>query len=249
MLGRFQLKQFLFNKKVLNSTEALSSIGLRMKQAIVHLFFPHHCVFCAIELLPEEHGVCVFCGAAIKRTCSVVETPCQLKPFGLVIYSLFWYQKRHPSQALLHAMKYRHDATLCLHYGAELANQMDNNTLLPECLIPVPIHPRKKLRRGYNQSELIAQGMIGIIPILKLEQGGILRIKNNESQTKKNRTHRREGVSQAFLIDEKVIKQYSHIGIVDDVITTGATLREIIGLLLKAHPHLRITIFVLAITE
>ena len=45
MLGRFQLNQFLFNKKVLNSTEALSSIALRMKQAIVHVFFPHHCLF------------------------------------------------------------------------------------------------------------------------------------------------------------------------------------------------------------
>lgn len=248
MLGKFQLKQFLFNKKVLNSTEALSSIGLRMKQAIVHVFFPHHCEFCAIELLPEQ-GVCIFCWAAIKRTYCVAETPSELKPFGLAIYSLFFYQKQHPSQALLHAMKYHHDATLCLHYGAELAKQLDNNTLLPECLIPVPLHPRKKLRRGYNQSELIAQGMIGKIPTLKLEQRGILRIKNNQSQTKKNRKLRSEGVSQAFLIDEKVIKQYSHIGIVDDVITTGATLREIIELLLKVHPQLRITIFVLGITE
>ena len=91
--------------------------------------------------------------------------------------------------------------------------------------------------------------MIGKIPTLKLEQRGILRIKNNESQTKKNRTHRREGVSQAFLIDDKVINQYSHIGIVDDVITTGATLKEIIELLLKIQPQLRITIFVLGITE
>jgi len=249
MLGRFQLNQFLFNKKVLNSTEALSSIVLRMKQAIVHVFFPHHCLFCDLELLPEEQGVCVFCGAAIKRTYSVVETPCELKPFGLAIYSLFFYQKKHPSQALLHAMKYHHNATLCLHYGAEMAKQLDNKILLPECLIPVPLHPRKKIKRGYNQSELIAQGMIGKIPTLKLEKRGILRIKNNESQTKKNRTHRREGVSQAFLIDDKVINQYSHIGIVDDVITTGATLKEIIELLLKIQPQLRITIFVLGITE
>ena len=249
MLGRFQLNQFLFNKKVLNSTEALSSIAFRMKQAMVHVFFPHHCAFCSIELLATEQGLCVFCVAAIKRTYSAAETPSQLKPFVLSINSLFYYQKQHPSQALIHAMKYHHHAALCVHYGEELATHLDANTILPECLIPVPLHPNKKLRRGYNQSELIAQGMLRKIPSITLENRGVMRIKNNASQTKKNRAHRKKGVSKAFQIDEKAIKQYSHIGIVDDVITTGATLKEIIELLLKIQPQLRITIFVLGITE
>lgn len=116
-----------------------------------------------------------------------------------------------------------------------------------EALIPVPIHPQKRFLRGYNQSELLAEGMATIleIPILR---DVVLKKANNASQTRKNRFLRWDNASEQFCIGKKDIP-YRHVAIVDDVITTGATLEAMAQLLRSHYPDLQISLLSFAIAK
>jgi ComF family protein len=117
-----------------------------------------------------------------------------------------------------------------------------------EALIPVPIHSKKEFLRGYNQSEKIADGIAAVlnIPVVLDFMG---QTKSTESQTKKSRFMRWDNVENKFQTTQKETTQYSHIAIVDDVITTGATLEAIIRKIRENNPEIRISVISLAITK
>lgn len=216
---------------------------------LLHLFFPFRCHGCGLELLEQESGVCVFCESGLAYTFNQIELPPHLIAESIKIHALFYYRKEHVAQALLHALKYKHERDLCFAWGVTLAKTIKKEVIeMPDCLIPVPLHPKKKFARGYNQSELLAKGIQAEFPEIQVDLDMIIRKKNNKSQTGKNKFNRLTDVYNAFELHPDAISTYKHIGLVDDVVTTGATLKGLLDLIKSKYPHIRITIFVLAVT-
>ena len=106
---------------------------------------------------------------------------------------------------------------------------------LVDCIIPVPLHPIKKRQRGYNQAEEFGIGL-GYIFEKPCYGDGLKRVRYTETQTKKNREDRWENVSDIFELSPMVEVKGKHILLVDDVITTGATLESCARVILSQGP-------------
>ena len=116
-----------------------------------------------------------------------------------------------------------------------------------EVLIPVPTHHKKKFVRGYNQSEKIAQG-ISKLTNIPIDNGFIFKRKQTESQTKKTNTERWSNVSGGFRQGGQNENKYKHIAIIDDVITTGATI-EACSQLLQQIEGIQISVLSIAYAD
>lgn len=151
-----------------------------------------------------------------------------------------WFQKDTVIQQLLHQLKYERNEAVGLLLGEIYGKQLSEIFLKEWDLITaVPIHYKKQKKRGYNQSHLIAEGMslaldVPFVPLMN-------KVINKASQTKKNRLERFENVAASFqLIDKNKHLQNKKILLVDDVITTGATLQASCQPLLKAGAEISI---------
>ena len=129
--------------------------------------------------------------------------------------------------------------------GMKIKDIESFNTI--DALIPVTIHPKKKFIRGYNKSEEIAIGIKEHLQC-KLDTNLVYRKTNSKSQTKKTILERWTNVNQAFNLQNTIIT-YNHIAIVDDVITSGATIEAICKIILKMNPTIKISILSLALTK
>lgn len=147
--------------------------------------------------------------------------------------SLYRFEGEGGVREILHRIKYDDDEKLALGLGKQLGRQiLQSNAALPDCLVPVPLHPNKLKKRGFNQSERLARGIASAIDI-PVEDNLLIRKGDQSSQTKLGRMHRWENISEAFDLKNS-LRPGVHIGIVDDMITTGSTL-EACALLLKDH--------------
>ena len=221
-----------------------------------HLIFPNLCLSCSCELSRSEEHLCHFCFAQLTFTyfeAAHEPSPLDKMFWGRVpiqkTYALLYFEQDKPSQKILHALKYHNKANLGIFMGHSIGKKLKENNLMSDvqALIPVPLHPKKEFLRGYNQSEKIALGISKAlaIPILKKS---IKKIKHTESQTKKDRFQRWENVAAIFGGTTTAIP-FQHLAIVDDVVTTGATIEALARELLANNPELKISIISLAIAK
>ena len=112
-----------------------------------------------------------------------------------------------------------------------------------ECIVPVPLHWQRRWKRGYNQSEQLARGIAEVtgLPLLNKH---IRRIRNNPTQTHKTAEERFENVKYLFHLRRPI--PYSHVLLVDDVLTTGATLMSCAEAILQGQPDVRFSVLTLA---
>lgn len=222
----------------------------------INLLFPEVCVGCETELSVRENYLCYSCWESIHLTYfEGFKEPSSLDKlfWGRVelnaTYALFYFEREKASQKLLHALKYQFKGNLGVYLGKIAASKLVNHTVFKEvqALIPVPLHPKKAFIRGYNQSEKIAQGIASVwkIPVIQQE---VLKTKHTESQTKKDQFQRWDNVTSIFKVKGN-LSNYQHIAIVDDVITTGATLESMAQELIEANPTLQISIISLALAK
>jgi len=142
---------------------------------------------------------------------------------------LFNYQ--YPANQLIKAFKFNNRPELAISFADKMAKQLSGKPHLPGLLLPVPLHKKRQRQRGYNQSLVFANQ---IAKRLGLEVNTFIcrRIKDTEPQSTLPMDTRRKNVRGAFCLKE--IKLPTHIAIIDDVITTGATVNELASLLKKA---------------
>jgi ComF family protein len=221
---------------------------------IVHLVFPNSCLACEKELAPSDQHICAFCRNDLSLTQYDKYTepsPMDKLFWGRVeitsTYAHFFFDKNKASQDILFGLKYKGNEKVGHYFGKEVGDILANHPSFNKAnvLIPVPLHPKKKFIRGFNQSEVIANGIqeSSNIPIaLNL----IRRNKHSETQTKKDRFERWDNVSSIFSVSDE-IKSIDHAIIVDDVITTGSTMESIIRSLRSKNPALSISVVTLAI--
>jgi len=204
---------------------------LRAFSDFFNLFFPRKCNHCGNNLDKTETEVCKKCLFEIPKTKfhTDPDNPVNKTFWGRVniefATSAFYFTKKSILQNLLHHIKYHNKKELAFELGKYLGTELllTNNFKGCDIIIPVPLHPAKKKKRGYNQSEWIAKG---ISKKLDIPVNAIIlnRHINSKSQTKKNREERWENVRSAFnvKVPDKLSKK--HILLIDDVITTGATI-------------------------
>lgn len=204
-----------------------------MFQDLLNLIFADGCYACGNELNKNEECVCMSCVLKMEETQQVK------KPKDNELYyrfagkvpitgasSLFYFDKFGKLQKLLHALKYKDSPQVGVYLGKFLGEVLVENNFLNgiETLVPVPLHKRKEIQRGYNQSEKIAQGLSQVSGI-PINTQLIQRKQFTETQTRKNALSRWLNVSEAFALEGEVPQG---ILLIDDVITTGATLEACI---------------------
>jgi len=137
-------------------------------------------------------------------------------------------------QKLIHQLKYKGAKEIGFelgrHFGSELIDSESYKNI--DLIIPVPLHVKREKKRGYNQSEWIARGMVEFLEA-KLELNNLVRAIETETQTKKTRFERWENVESIFNVNYPEKLENKHVLLVDDVITTGSTLEACANALLK----------------
>ncbi|WP_082921571.1 ComF family protein [Lewinella sp. 4G2] len=152
-------------------------------------------------------------------------------------------------QSLIHALKYHNRPEVGVELGAMFAEELLDNDVVRnvDYLIPVPIHGKRKRQRGYNQAERIAVGMSEVLGIPVLAQG-LARRSFQQSQTKLGKLDRIANVEETFVIGRHDLSDKTVL-LIDDVITTGATLDYCSQAILKRYPDARIGVAALALTQ
>jgi ComF family protein len=161
----------------------------------------------------------------------------------------FVFTKGGALQELIHQLKYNNQQQVGLELGRRCGELLQTIASYQQidAIVPVPLHPKKMRQRGYNQAALFGQGLSGILQKPCWEQA-LQRNRYTETQTKKSRLERLENVHQAFTVPDKAALIGKHLLLVDDVITTGATL-EACAQTLLAIEGVRVSIVAIALAN
>lgn len=192
---------------------------------------PNLCIGC--ENVTEEANslLCNSCYEKLEPYKEIHPWQKEMIDEGIINNSLsaFWFRENTPIQNIIHELKYKHIKRAGIFLGTEIGKRiLETGISNFDYIIPVPLHKSKKRERMYNQCEFIAKGISGIIKAEVLLDA-VRRIRFTQSQTKLNKTQRKENVKGVFSVNEKYKNKIKNrnILVADDVITTGATILEL----------------------
>lgn len=198
---------------------------------LTELLFPRLCVVCGDKLIEQEQWICLHCLHHIPRTNFHLETD---NPVARLFYgrvqieyatSFFYFSKGSKYQSLLHNLKYKGMKELGeeigKNFGIDLLQSPEFSSV--DVICPVPLHPSKEKKRGYNQSWWIASGLAKQMN-KEFSDNNLKRITATETQTRKSRFARWQNVEGIFELSDPGDFSGKHILLIDDVITTGSTL-------------------------
>ena len=208
---------------------------------LFNLFYPSICRMCAKPLLRGESVLCTSCVASLPYTgyWRYADNPVAKKFWGQIdvaaACSLLFFQKGYRVRKLVHLLKYKGEVRVGYKLGFLLGVQLRESALFSDVdyVIPVPLHPKKERKRGFNQSMIIAEGVAEALGA-KVGRNFVRRTVNTQTQTKKNRIERYANVRSIFSVSNVHRLEGKHLLVVDDVITTGATIESCAAELLNA---------------
>lgn len=226
-----------------------------MLKSLIHLFFPEACKACGDELHAGERLLCTSCHIQMPLTDFHTYNDNSIKKvfYGRIkienATALFYFEKRGPVQELMHNLKYRGTASVSSYLGNWLGEELKGLQSYSnvDVIIPVPIHPKKKKVRGYNQVEGFAKAL-GLHLDATYVDSILLKSKNTKTQVFKGRFTRSDETLKAFYIQNYKKLAGKHILLCDDILTTGATL-EACALQLFKIPNIKLSIAVMAIAQ
>jgi ComF family protein len=227
----------------------------QFSHAILHLIYPNSCIICDKEVINHTINVCPFCELDFNYTYfESYEEPTLLDKlfWGRVkinhTFALLFFEKNKAAQPILHALKYKSRKDVGVQMGRIIGKKIASNFTQLDGLIPVPLHPKKKFLRGFNQSELIANGISEIIEVPVIHNL-VIKKNNTKSQTKMGKTLRWLNAQEQYEWDFSKVREFRHIAIVDDVVTTGATIESLAKSILREFDEIKISVISLALTK
>lgn len=196
---------------------------------IVNLFYPRLCILCSRPLIKGEEQICLHCLARLPyiRYESQQRVDSWFAGKSEIQYARAYlhYEKGSSVQRLMHDLKYHGNKELAYLLGrwAFLRLQAEQSPLCQaEILLPIPLHPKKKRQRGYNQAEWIAKGIASVLSI-PIDTTSVVRQVKTDTQTRRHIYERWTNMEEVFtLISDEALKG-KRVLLVDDVLTTGAT--------------------------
>lgn len=198
---------------------------------LLALVYPDVCAACGNSLTERERIICIDCEHHLPRTRfhNDTENPVMMSFWGRVDLSsataFLYFRRGTITQHLLHKLKYKGKKQIGRYLGELFAGELVRSEFFQtvDAIIPVPLHPVKKRKRGFNQSEIIARGMAGVMQAEVIDNA-LVRNTFSSTQTRKSRFDRWKNVENIFSVEEKERLEGLHVMVVDDVITTGATM-------------------------
>ncbi len=218
----------------------------------IALIYPRNCITCNNPLFKHENMVCNHCYVTLPKSNFHTEENSELeRVFAgrvpiLKAGSYYLFEKSGKVQKLLHSIKYKSNKALAEQVGEWYAQSLKecDEIAKADLIIPVPLHPKKQKQRGFNQSEEFAKGLSKEFNI-PLNTTNLVRNQFTETQTRKTKFARWENVEGKFELKNPEELSGKKIVLVDDVITTGATIDACYEALSKA-PGIKISVLSLA---
>jgi len=220
-------------------------------RAVVNTLFPKKCSGCENLLADNEHLLCSYCRFELPKTHFLFQKENQAfkKFYGIIpvdkVAALIYFEKNGITQHILHHLKYKHQPEL----GVLLANMFEDDLNRAQffdpdcCLIPVPLHPKRYKQRGYNQVQLFTETLAKNHGIA-FDSELLIRTVYKKTQTKKNLEQRNTAQTSVFNLSTK-LPTANHLVLIDDVLTTGATLIQCCKAL-QQIPNIKISILTVA---
>jgi ComF family protein len=217
------------------------SVFAEVLRDFVSLLYPNYCAACEGPLVKGEKLICTRCMVQMPQTNYHLDPSNPLKNRLACriniryAMALFKFSKSGRVQSLLHGLKYKNQPELGIMLGNIYGDRMACAKLGEafEIIIPVALHPSRKRKRGYNQSAKFAEGLSEVLGI-PFSDEIIERTVKTETQTRKTKLNRWQNVTEVFQVKDLDLVQNKNVLLVDDVVTTGATLEACGNCLLNA---------------
>ena len=221
-------------------------------KGLERLVFPELCASCSQSLFQNEQAICNRCIRQLPLSYyhQNPQNPVMKSFWGRLplefASSHFIFRKGTVIQELLHAIKYGNRPDAAVVAGKLMGHDLLQQTWFMDVdvLLPIPLHPAKEKKRGYNQSEELCKGIAQVTNKLLMNRQ-LIRTENTETQTKKGRFQRWENVEYVFKLNSPDELKNKHVLVVDDVITTGATIEACAQVLLQVE-QIKVSVLSLA---
>ncbi|MCG8307286.1 MAG: ComF family protein [Cytophagales bacterium] len=228
---------------------------MKLINDLLNIIFPRLCCICEEALTINEELLCFHCRSELPKTNSdnYAYEEFNSRLFGKLNTSLsvsyLYFYKSGITQKLLHQLKYKNFPELGFLIGNWFGHELQQRNFLDhvEVIIPVPLHPKKERKRMYNQSAYFARG-ISEVTNIPVDSKSLKRIDYNKSQTSMSKEQRWESVKHAFKVFQSDHVANKNILLVDDIVTTGATL-EACGHQLYKHRASSISVATIALAK
>ncbi len=205
------------------------------------LIYPRVCIHCSKPLSRTEEFLCLSCELSLPKSTYLTNKDELCKKFAfqpkvIAAFAFLDFNKFGIAQKLVHNLKYQGKKELGVWLGSKFGKELDKIEHVPfDAVIPSPLHPNRLRQRGYNQSTCLAQGLSGVLGV-DIDEDLVARTRETTTQTKKSKLKRWENMEAVF-----EVKRPDEIGgrnllLVDDVITSGATIGMLCDALAKENP-------------
>ena len=227
---------------------------MRFLKNIFYLFYPNICASCDNQLNDYENVLCLSCRYDLPLTNFINFTPNDIEQAfqGRVSIefatSLLFYDREGIVHDLIHKLKYKGHQEIGVFLGNWLGNELLQCERLPKLdyIVPVPIHKNRLKKRGFNQVTKFGEQISEILAV-PMSDGILLRKLDSGTQTLKQRIDRFKDLKEKFYITNNELLKGKHILLIDDVITTGATVEACI-IKLQEIKDIKISIATMAFT-
>ncbi|MBO4645496.1 MAG: ComF family protein [Bacteroidales bacterium] len=222
---------------------------------LLSVFYPRLCISCGDALQENEEHLCLHCQLHLPETNAHLsaENPLEQIFRGRAqvqdTFAFLSYRKGNCVQKILHQLKYKGNKEVGAYLGEMYGRKLAQSGKLADadCILPIPLHPKKKKVRGYNQSEWIARGLSEATGI-PYATDILVRNTFTETQTKKSRFNRWQNVKDVFAVVQPDRLVGKHVVVCDDVLTTGATTEAAIQKILEVEGT-RVSVVTLATAQ